>query len=351
MSGGKGTEQKSKRVTITEVARHAGVSKTSVSRYLGGEIALLSEHARSRIEQAVAALAYRPSQMARGLKRGRTRLIGMIVADILNPYSVAVMHGVEAASRRHGFTLVVCNTGNDDALELRNLAALQSYSVEGLIVHTVGHNGPELQQAARRGLSLVLVDRKLPDFDVDMVGLDNLDSGTVATMHLIDAGYRDLLFVSEPLSEVSSRIEREAAFRLATNQRADCRAETLALDVNDAPTLQAALAQFLGRAGPGPKAILAGNGVVTLRVTQALRRLGRRLFADVGLLGFDELEWSELVGPGISTLAQPSYEIGVAAMDCLLRRLQGDGSPPRQTAFRGRLIARGSTRLGGPEAA
>jgi LacI family kdg operon repressor len=124
------------RVTIAQVAREAGVSKTSVSRYLGGEFDALSARLRDQIGKTIARLGYQPSQMARGLKGGRTRLIGMLVADILNPYSVAVLHGAEAACQKHGYTLMLCNTGNDEAREKQSLAALHSYSVEGLLFNT-----------------------------------------------------------------------------------------------------------------------------------------------------------------------------------------------------------------------
>lgn len=163
------------RVTINQVAEAAGVSKASVSRYIGGDRQLLADATARRIERAIDQLDYRPNQMARGLKRGRTRLIGMLVADILNPYSVAVMHGVETACREHGYSLVVCNTDRDDEQERHHLAALQSYNVEGLIVNTLGHHPGELR-ALHRELPMVLVDRQLAELDTDLVGLDNADA-------------------------------------------------------------------------------------------------------------------------------------------------------------------------------
>lgn len=156
------------RVTINQVAEAAGVSKASVSRYIGGDRQLLADATARRIERAIDQLDYRPNQMARGLKRGRTRLIGMLVADILNPYSVAVMHGVETACREHGYSLVVCNTDRDDEQERHHLAALQSYNVEGLIVNTLGHHPGELR-ALHRELPMVLVDRQLAELDTDLV--------------------------------------------------------------------------------------------------------------------------------------------------------------------------------------
>ena len=148
------------RVTMLDVARLAGVSKASVSRFIGEDRALLSDAISQRIEQAINELGYRPNQMARGLKRGRTRLIGMLVADIRNPYSIAVMHGVETACRQHGYNLVVCNTDRNNEQERQHLAALRSYNIEGLILNTLGHD-PDALQELHQEMPIVLIDRKV----------------------------------------------------------------------------------------------------------------------------------------------------------------------------------------------
>lgn len=200
------------RVTMLDVAERAGVSKASVSRFIGDDRVLLSDAIALRIEQAISELGYRPNQMARGLKRGRTRLIGMLVADIRNPYSIAVMHGVETACRAHGYSLVVCNTDRDDEQERQHLALLRSYNIEGLIVNTLGHHRDELHEL-RREMPLVLVDRKVDGLDSDMVGLNNPQAVEMALTHLEQRGYRDLVLVTEPYDGTSSRIERVSSFQ------------------------------------------------------------------------------------------------------------------------------------------
>jgi LacI family kdg operon repressor len=327
---------------MNDVADLAGVSKASVSRFIGEDRQLLSDAIAQRIEQAIETLGYRPNQMARGLKRGRTRLIGMLVADIRNPYSIAVMHGVETACRRHGYSLVVCNTDRDDEQERLHLAALRSYNIEGLILNTLGHHLDELRDLHRE-LPMVLVDRKVDHLQSDLVGLNNHAAVLQAIDHLEAAGYRDLLLVTEQQDGTSSRLERMEAFLALVAQRPHLRGQVLQTDEQLGTRLQA----FLTTPGPGPKALFTANGVATLTCTRLLRELGCPLFDDIGLIALDELDWYPLVGSGITALAQPTHEIGITAFECLLNRLRGDQAPSRLLDFPAKLIVRGSTRTRG----
>ncbi|QHD07394.1 LacI family DNA-binding transcriptional regulator [Pseudomonas sp. R76] len=324
------------RVTMLDVAERAGVSKASVSRFIGDDRALLSDAIALRIEQAISELGYRPNQMARGLKRGRTRLIGMLVADIRNPYSIAVMHGVETACRQHGYSLVVCNTNRDDAQERQHLAALRSYNIEGLIVNTLGHHLDQLLELQQE-MPLVLVDRKVEPLHSDLVGLDNPAAVRIAIEHLQQQGYRDVLLVSEAADGTSSRLERQASFTAEIAARPGLTGAVLELD----DALEKHLQTFL--ANPGPKAVFCANGLAALACTRALKALGCKLFEDVGLIALDDLDWYPLVGSGITALAQPTEAIGASAFDCLLKRLRGDDAPTRTLDFLPELIIRGST--------
>ncbi|MXP49784.1 LacI family DNA-binding transcriptional regulator [Pantoea sp. Eser] len=298
------------RATISDVAHAARTGKTSVSRYLNGELHLLSADLKARIEQAIADLSYRPSQMARGLKRGRTRLIGLIIADITNPYSVDVMSGIEAACREQGFTLLMCNTNNEVDLEQHYLQLLSSYQVEGIVVNAVGMREEVLSHLKQSLLPMVLIDRKIPDFPCDVVGLNNAEAAETATRHLVDNGYYALLFLSEPLGSVNTRRERLQAFRQVMTAYPQVQHE---------------------------------NAELTLQVARSLQRINLHWGSDIGLIGFDELEWAALAGVGITTLKQPTWQIGCSALQRVIARIEGSDLPIAEQVFSGELIVRGSS--------
>ncbi|WP_058910528.1 LacI family DNA-binding transcriptional regulator [Entomohabitans teleogrylli] len=336
-------KSKAARATISDVAKAANTGKTSISRYLNGEQHLLSDSLRARIERAIAELNYRPSQFARGLKRGRTRLIGLIIADITNPYSVGILSGIEAACREKGFTPLVCNTNNEVDQELHYLDLLRSYQVEGIVVNAVGMREEGLNRLQQSALPMVLIDRKIPDFDCDVVGLDNIQAAATATEHLVEQGFEAILFLSEPLGTVNTRQERRQAFQDTLTRYPGIIAESAEVPLYDSDILDTALRQFHTRHRGMRKALLSANGALTLQVARSLRRLGLNWGSDIGLLGFDELEWAELAGVGITTLKQPTWQMGYAALEQVVRRIEGHADSVREQVFSGELIIRGST--------
>ena len=329
------------RVTIADVAEKAGVSKATVSRFLNRRDELLTPEIATRVETAIAALGFAPNPMAQALKRGRSRLIGLVVADVTNPFSVAVLRGAEKACQQAGYLLMLFNLGDDGRRERDAIQTLASYQVEGLILNTLGRDEGAAAAAARQGKPVVLVDRRHSNMQADFVSLDNAGAVRLAAQHLVDGGWDDLLFVTEPLSGVSSRQEREAAFRAFVADHACGEGGSFESTADNTAALDERLRALRAR-GRRP-AVLASNAVITLRVADAVARLGWRFGRDLGFVGIDETDWAPLVGPGLSTIAQPTDALGRLATACLLERLQGLDLPPRQILLPGELVVRPSS--------
>ncbi|MGP9565854.1 LacI family DNA-binding transcriptional regulator [Halomonas sp. AOP25-F1-15] len=331
-----------RRSTLLEVARLAGASKTSVSRYFGDERERLSPSLQARIAEAAERLGYQPNQMARGLKGGHSKLIGMLVADIRNPFSVAITHGVEQACRQHGYSLLMCNTDNDPEQERQHLALLGAYQVAGLVVNAAGSPERQLHRFISQGTPVVLLDREVNHVDTEVVGLDNQRAIALALDHLTAQGYQALLYVSEAPERSSSRQQRLTHFIHDATQRELTHATLLLPADGDTAALET-LRRFLSEHSSLCCAVLCANGNVTLDVARLFQKLGLRL-GEVGLMGIDELDWCALVAPGITTLAQPTNTIGKTAMHCLMHRITPTKvAMPKQLSFPPKLMARGST--------
>ena len=332
-------------LTIQDVAERAGVSKATVSRFLNRGGQQLSPDLEARVSAAVRELGYSPSPMAQALKRGKSKLIGLVVADVSNSFSVAVLGGAEKACRDAGYLVMLFNLGNDHILEREAVRALSSYQVEGFILHTLGGDSAALTDAARLGKPVVLIDRRTGDAQLDLVSLDNASAVHLAADHLVQAGYTRLLFVTEPAKGMSSRQQRERAFMEFVKDNAPIvEGHSHESDAGADTAMDDALRALRRSAGRKPVAVLAANAVVSLRVVAAAGRLGWELGRDLGLIGFDDPEWAPFVGPGLSAISQPTDDIGRIAATCLLERLQGAQTPPRQILLPGTLHARGSTR-------
>ncbi|RKP52516.1 LacI family DNA-binding transcriptional regulator [Trinickia fusca] len=341
-----------RRATISDVAREAGTGKTSVSRYLNGETNVLSSDLRGRIEAAIKRLDYRPNQMARGLKRGRNRLIGLLVADLTNPYTVEVLRGVEAACHALGLMPLVCNAANELDMERRYLQLMTTYRVEGVIVNALGVNEETLRPFGEGGTPAVLVDRTVEGLAADVVGLNNGGAVQLGLQHLIERGLDDITFVVQPYERVSSRRQREGAFREALElARAQGRALegcTVKLDLGDDDALARTYAELDRHldatlaAGKKRVAWFAANGPVALSLALHLHaRYGANWQQYVALMSIDDSEWAELVG--VTTIRQPTYQIGYRAVEFLNERIEGTDEPIREAMLEGELIARHST--------
>ncbi|VFS69856.1 transcriptional repressor RbsR [Raoultella planticola] len=162
------------------------------------------------------------------------------------------------------------------------------------MVNAVGMREEGLNRLQQSALPMVLIDRKIPDFACDVVGLDNTQAATTATEHLVEKGFEALLFLSEPLGSVNTRRERLSAFRATLQRYAGIVAENAEVPLNDGAMLDTVLRQFHSRHRGMRKALISANGALTLQVARALKRIDLVWGSDIGLLGFDELEWAEL---------------------------------------------------------
>lgn len=332
------------RATIADVAKAAGVSKTTISRYLSGDYKSISQATLKRITETVAELRYRPNRMARGLKADRSYSIGMIFADISNPYSTSVLRGAEDACTRNGYSMIVCNTDNDPVKERDYIAMMQAHRIDGLIIHPTGYNQDILHELAEERVPVVFIDRKMPGLGYDTVSTDHYGATEEAVQYFVKQGYERIGFFSQPVSQVASRQERCRAFADALTAAGHPSAgDIYEFEYRNKEQLDGQLDHFLVDSQGSFRMIFAVNGITQLKLINALQERGLRLPEDMGLAGFDDSEWAPIVGSGITVIAQPTYEIGQKAMELVLQRIAGAEKKEEYIALKGNLLLRGST--------
>jgi LacI family transcriptional regulator len=334
--------------TIRDIARLAGVSVATVSGVLNNKPTVKAALV-NRVKEAMEALDYHPDQVARSLRVRRTCTVGMVIADVTNPFFTDVIRGVEKEALANGYSVILCDANEDPVLERRYLNTLFSRRVDGVLLAPASSSSPQETRIHQR-FPIVLIDRIPPGFTGDAVVTDNFQAAYDGTRHLIELGHRRIAIITGQLN-FSNGSDRLEGFRKALQE------EHLVL-----PEEYLQLGDFqldsgyrcgleLMRLSLPPTAIFSCNNRMTLGLMRALGELHVNCPKAVSVLGFDDFEWSAYFTPCLTTIAQPAYEMGRQAMQILLLKLQAaaqkdaQGNEPTGTTVRlkGELRVREST--------
>jgi LacI family transcriptional regulator len=327
---------------IREVARRAGVSISTVSRFLNHKT--VSPPAEAAIEVAVRELGYLPNRIARSLKLKRTMTIGMVIPDISNPFFPELVKGVESSARAAGFHLVLTSSGEEQAGEWERLEMLYSLRCDGcIVVPTPKGAGDEDHRArlAKLPIPLVFVDR-MPGFEAETVLSDNFRGGVEAVKHLLRLGHTRIAAL-DVMYEVGIHRQRVEGYRRAL-QEAGIEPDPR-YSVRAAPTVAdgfSAMVRLL-ELEPRPSAVFSTANRLTIGALSALYARGLRCPEDISIVSYDDYEWQEAFLPRLTTIAQPAYLMGQRAAEMLCDRLLGKRSgPPEQVVLASRLVVRES---------
>ncbi|WP_433511994.1 LacI family DNA-binding transcriptional regulator [Nonomuraea sp. CA-143628] len=344
------------RPTIIDVARDAGVSPATAGRVLGGYGTPAPELVR-RVRDSARRLGYRANDVARSIVTGLTRVIGVVVSDIENPFFARAVSGISDRARAAGYEMLLVSTGLDLARERSAVEALMAKRVDGMIVASASvSEGAHLRRVREAGVPLVLLDRRNDGAGaVDAVLLDNRAAAHRAVNHLLDKGHRAVAVVTSAVADERPTGRRRkalaqfpsslrfAGYLDALEEAGIAGAPEWVLRCDDADAAAERVRDLL-TARPDVTAIFATTNVMAGAAFRAIMDSDRRCPEDVSLLGFDDHEWSTLVRPQLSVVAQPAYDLGAAAGTVLLGRLSGreSASAPSETILQSSLIVRGS---------
>jgi len=327
-----------KKLTIDDVAREAGVSKSTVSQFLNRRYEFMSEATRKRIAAVVAELGYKPNGIARSLKQNRTHTIGVVVADIRYTLSIECIRAIESELQRRGNQVMICNADESPDKESRHIEALLARKVDGLILFPTGHRSVAYSRLAEWKVPHVFLDRLVDGVAANSLLLDNELAAKLAVEELAGRGHTRIGMLSLPLGPqaITPRKERLAGFRRALEEAGlEVRPELIGSAPMDG--IGAELERMLALPEP-PSAILASNDIVLAEILKAANRLNLSIPARLSLIGIDDAEFAHIYNPVITTIRQSAFEMGTQAVKIILSSLEEEARVPITYRFPPELV-------------
>ncbi|MBW3088496.1 LacI family DNA-binding transcriptional regulator [Bifidobacterium sp. 82T24] len=312
-----------KTITIKEVAKVAGVSVTTVSRYLNGNLGKMSVATQQKIQQVIRDLNYRPSAAAKSMRSDSTHIIGVIVGDISNVFASMLFTGMYKTLQPRNYSVMLLNADNDADAERECVEKLLQQNVDGLIIQPSRGNFEDYYPIVNAHTPLAFVDRYVDATPSSVIHVtsDNYEASRRMCEELAGKGYRHIVVVSTTTVGTSAQIPRIHAIT-ETARRLGLRLSVLDLAGGDDAWLADALRAIRTTSGEDRTAVVSLMGPLLLRVLAASRMLGLEFPRDMGLLSFDDWEWGEYVGQGIDLILQDPETIGRRAGEALLAMIR-----------------------------
>jgi LacI family transcriptional regulator len=340
---GQGADAHRKHVTLADVAREAGVHRTTASRALNEATqTLVNAGTVARVRAAADKLGYVADPVAQALRGGSSGHVAVLVRTLRQPWVGEFVRGVDTALGLAGFFPWVSYTGDDPERVRRLVGQMTAWRSEGLIIATARVPNEVIVEAAGTGTPVVVVTRPVPDQVCSVIDADNEGGARAALNHLIELGHTRIAYIAGPV-EIPVLNARLRGFRDAIEDSGISSGDWL-IKIADGYSVEAGEAACAGLLASGRPltAIAAGNDYIAAGCYVALRKAGLRCPEDVSVIGYDDIPMSGLLTPSLSTMHYPGYEMGLEAAGLILAQMN-EKVATRTVLLRSQLLARGST--------
>ena len=332
-------------VSIRDVAQKAGVSLGTVSNVFNRPGAV-SPATLKKVQKVVAELGFVPNASARTLRAGKTRVLGLVVPDISNPFFTDLAKGVNDAVLAAGYVVILCNTDESSEKEDKYLDVLMAQNVQGVLITPARDSYSNLKAIAARGIGLTLVDRSAVGLEACSVGVDDAQGGALALQHLYELGHRNIMLLTGA-SNIPQVADRENGIKAAiADMPSSKRPHLNTVRVETMSTLgaQDVLEKYLGEKKLDFTAIICGNDLVALGAIRTLRASGYDVPGDISVVGYDDIDFAQSATVPLTSIAQPKYQLGFAAAELAINECENPEKHTHQRIeFQPQLIVRGST--------
>ncbi len=326
--------------TIKDVAEAAGVSTATVSRVISGS-GIVSKKLARKVLNAISELDYHPDLAARRLRHRTTKIVGVVLSDIQNPFFTTLVVGIESVLQEKGFILLLGNSCEDQSRENQHLSTFLSEQVAGVIFTSAGKDLTLYKKFQEIGIPLIAVDRRPPELDVDSVQLANEKASFDTVNHFFTEGHRRIGLIAG-LEYLTTGSERRQGYMRAF-QAAGIPLDPDLIQYGDfrQDSGYRAMGALLDLSSP-PSAVLVSNNLMTLGALQMIHERALVIPDQISIIGFDDIDWASSLRPPMTVIAQPVNDMGIAAANLLLERIQNPDGPIKHLTFDSRLIVRAS---------
>ncbi|HGS4527907.1 TPA: substrate-binding domain-containing protein [Vibrio cholerae] len=329
--------------TMKDIARLAGVSTSTVSHVIN-KSRFVSDEIAERVNNAAQQLNYAPSALARSLKMNRTKTIGMLVTTSTNPFFGEVVKGVERSCYHQGYNLILCNTEGDNQRMKASINTLLQKRVDGLLLMCSTLEGERLDVFDRYpDIPIVVMDWGPILFASDKIQDNSLQGGYIAAKHLIECGHKEIGCITGPLIRHQALMRYEGYKRALAEAGIAINPDWIVESDFECEGGYQAFEKLYER-GKLPSALFVSNDMMAMGVIQAASQRGLRVPDDLSLIGYDDVHIAKFMTPALTTIHQPKYRLGKAAVDTLLYRLENPDTTAQVVQLEPTLVVRNSVR-------
>ncbi|EGQ7968092.1 substrate-binding domain-containing protein [Vibrio cholerae] len=329
--------------TMKDIARLAGVSTSTVSHVIN-KSRFVSDEIAERVNNAAQQLNYAPSALARSLKMNRTKTIGMLVTTSTNPFFGEVVKGVERSCYHQGYNLILCNTEGDNQRMKASINTLLQKRVDGLLLMCSTLEGERLDVFDRYpDIPVVVMDWGPILFASDKIQDNSLQGGYMAAKHLIECGHKEIGCITGPLIRHQAQMRYEGYKRALAEAGLGIHPDWIIESDFECEGGYQAFEKLYER-GKLPSALFVCNDMMAMGVIQAASQRGLRVPDDLSLIGYDDVHIAKFMTPALTTIHQPKYRLGKAAVDTLLYRLENPDTTAQVVQLEPTLVVRNSVR-------
>lgn len=333
------------KITISDIARMANVSKATVSRVINNKPEGVGKETRENILKIIEECGFHPSLVARGLVTKKTKSIGLIITDIANSFYPLLVRGAEDYANKLGYSLFLCNSDNSPEKEKQYIKAFIEKSVDGVILSSsMNETSYHYSILKSKNIPLVVLDRCVEGNQHDAsVFFDNVKGAYIAVNYLIDNGHKNIAFISGTKSLVISK-NRLSGYKMALEERNLKVREDIIVEGDYQFESGYKRALELIEQGKEFSAIFAGNDSMAIGAIKALKSRNIKIPDQVEVIGFDNVDISWLIEPQLSTIGQPAYEMGVKGAKQLVTLIEGKKIGKKNIILEPELILRETTK-------